>query len=215
MSWNVSVCQTLSCDPAGIPILALLQPRYFIFFSLKNQFDRIRSTVLVQFFSVFIFQQLPAFRSFYDRDHLCLLDQSAGHLNHLPFPDMREFDQEIANEIPDWVELPPCPHCDPVLLRGWQHIFYCQPFVDRICVNLPLPMDKQLLDRIVQLTHSHRNFSPILNRDMRPVLQHACVSSSNAGASNLCISGSLMLWTLAINPPLLFMLFPFGHISAF
>jgi hypothetical protein len=50
-------------------------------------------------------------------------------------------------------------------------------------------MDEELLQRIVRLTDSNPNFPRILNRDLRSVLQHACVSSPNAGASSLFISG--------------------------
>jgi hypothetical protein len=46
-----------------------------------------------------------------------------------------------------------------------------------------------LLDNIVELTQSIPNFPQILNLDLRPVLQHACISLSNAGASNVFISG--------------------------
>jgi hypothetical protein len=50
-------------------------------------------------------------------------------------------------------------------------------------------MGRQLLDHIVKLTQLIPNFPRILNRDLRLVLQHAPVSSPNAGASNLFISG--------------------------
>jgi hypothetical protein len=46
-----------------------------------------------------------------------------------------------------------------------------------------------LLHPIVELVQSIPNFPRILNRDLRPVLQHARVSSPNAGALNLFISG--------------------------
>jgi hypothetical protein len=48
-------------------------------------------------------------------------------------------------------------------------------------------MDPELLNRIVELTQSSPNFRRTLNRDLRSVLQHAFVSSPNAGASNLFI----------------------------
>jgi hypothetical protein len=50
-------------------------------------------------------------------------------------------------------------------------------------------MDRGLLDHIVELTQSTPNFPWILNRDLRPVLQHGRVSSPNAGTSNVFISG--------------------------
>jgi hypothetical protein len=50
-------------------------------------------------------------------------------------------------------------------------------------------MGRELLDHIVNLTQSIPNFPRILKHDLRPVLQHACVSSPNAGASNVFISG--------------------------
>jgi hypothetical protein len=115
MSRDVSDCEILCYDPAIIPMVALLQPSRFIFFLLKRQFDRIWSTVPVQFSSVFNFHQRPVYPSRYDRDHVCLLDRSSGYLDHLPFPDMRDFNKDIADKIHQWAEIPLCPtvmlHC--------------------------------------------------------------------------------------------------------
>jgi hypothetical protein len=47
---------------------------------------------------------------------------------------------------------------------------------------------RELLGPIVELTQSISNFPRILNRDLRPVLQHVRASSSNTGASNVFIS---------------------------
>jgi hypothetical protein len=55
MSKDVSDCEVLCYERALIPMMALLQPSRFIFFLLKKQFDRIRSTVPVQLSSVSIF----------------------------------------------------------------------------------------------------------------------------------------------------------------
>jgi hypothetical protein len=74
-----------------IAMIARLQPSYFIFFLLKKPFDRIRSTVPIQFSSVFNFHQHPAFLSRDDCDQVCLLDRSSWYLDHLPFPDMGIF----------------------------------------------------------------------------------------------------------------------------
>jgi hypothetical protein len=142
------------------------------------QSDHIQPTASIQFCSVFNYQQLPAFPSFYASNHLCLLDQSAGHLGHLPFPDIRESDQQIADKFSDRVELPRCLHCGAALIRGISYKLSCQPFGDRIRTKLPPSMDEQLLSRIGQLTHSNPNFPSILNRDLRPVLQHACFSGA-------------------------------------
>jgi hypothetical protein len=90
-------------------MMALLQPSRVIFFLLKKQFDRNRSTVPVQFSSVVNFHQHPVFLSRYDRDHVCLLAWSSGHLDHLPFPDMRDFDEDIADKIRQRAEIPPGP----------------------------------------------------------------------------------------------------------
>jgi hypothetical protein len=156
---------------------------------LKKQLDRIRSTVPVQFSLVFNFRQHPAFSSRYDRDDVCLLDRSSGYLEHLPFPDMRDFSEDIADKIRQWAEIPPCLHCGAVLLRGMSHESCCKPFAGRIRNRLPPPMGRELLDHIVELTLSIPNFPRILNRDLRPVLQHARVSPPNASASNVFISG--------------------------
>jgi hypothetical protein len=50
-------------------------------------------------------------------------------------------------------------------------------------------MGRELLDHINESTQSIPNFPRILNRDLRRVIQHARVSSLNAGASNVFISG--------------------------
>jgi hypothetical protein len=99
MSRDVSDCEILCCDPAVIPMMALFQPSRFIFFLLKKQFDLIRSTVPVQFSSVFNFHQHPGLPYCYDPDHVYLMDRSSGYLDHLPFPDMRYFNEDIADKI--------------------------------------------------------------------------------------------------------------------
>jgi hypothetical protein len=170
-------------------MMALLQPSRFIFFLLKEQFDRIRSTVPIQFSSVFNFHQHPAFSSSYDHDHVCLLDRLSGYLDHLPFPDMRDLNEDIPNKIRQWAEIPPCPHCGTVLLQGMSHKFCCKPFAGRIRNHLPPPIGRELLNHIVELAQSIPNFPRILNRDLRSVLQHGRVSSPNASAANVFISG--------------------------
>jgi hypothetical protein len=50
-------------------------------------------------------------------------------------------------------------------------------------------MDEQLLNNIVHLNESKANCSQILNPDLPPILQNSCVSSPNAIASHLFISG--------------------------
>jgi hypothetical protein len=69
------------------------------------------------------------------------------------------------------------------------HEFCCKPFAGRIRNHLLPPVCQELLIHIVELTQSIPNFPRVLNRDLRHVLQHACVSSPNAGASNVFISG--------------------------
>jgi hypothetical protein len=88
------------------------------------------------------------------------------YLNHLPFPDMRDFDEDIADKIRQWVEIPPCPHCGVVLIRGISHEFCCKPFADRNSDHLRPPMGRELLDHIVELTQSIPNLPRILNRGL-------------------------------------------------
>jgi hypothetical protein len=123
-----------------------------VLFLLKKQFDRIRSTLPVQFSSVFNFHQQPAFPSRYDRHHVCRLDRSSWHLDHLPFADMRDFNEDIADKIRQWAEIPPRPHCAVVLFQGMSHEFCCKPFAGRIRNHLPPPMGREMLDHIVELT---------------------------------------------------------------
>jgi hypothetical protein len=98
---------------------------------------------------------------------------------------MRDFNEDIRQ----WGEIPLCPHCSAVLLRGMSHEFCCKPFAGRVRNHLPPPLGRELLGHIVELTQSIPNFPRILNRDLRPILQHARVSLPNAGASNVSISG--------------------------
>jgi hypothetical protein len=170
---DVSDCKILCYDPTVIPMTTLLQPSHFIFFLLSKQFDRIRSTMPVQFSSVFNFHQYPVFPSHYDRDHVCLLDRPSGYLDHLPFPDIRDFNEDIANKIRQRADIPPCPNCGALLLRGMSHEFCYEPFAGRIRNHLPPPMGRELFNHIVELTQSIPNFPRILNHDLQPVLQHA------------------------------------------
>jgi hypothetical protein len=163
---DVSDCEILCYDPAAIPIMALRQSSRFILFLINNQFDRIWSTVPSQFSSVFDFHQHPAFPSGYDRDHVCLLDWSSGYLDHLPFPNMKDFNEDIVDKIRQWAEISPCPHYGAVLLRGISHEFCCKLFAGTIRNHLPPPMGRELLDHIVELTQSIPNFPRILNRDL-------------------------------------------------
>jgi hypothetical protein len=89
MSRHVSDCEIFCYEPDVILMMALLQLSCFIFFLLKKQFDRIRSTVPVQFSSFFNSPQHPAFPSRYDRDRVYLMDRSSWYYNYLPFPDMK------------------------------------------------------------------------------------------------------------------------------
>jgi hypothetical protein len=101
---------------------------------------------------------------------------------------MAEFDPDLAQEFQQWAEIPPCPHCEPVLFLEIPSKFYCQPFRDQIRNNLYLPIDEQLVTCVDHLTNSSANFPQILNRDLQPVLQYACASFPSVIASNLLIS---------------------------
>jgi hypothetical protein len=186
---DVTTCQIFCYEPSLIPSLCLLRPTLFVFFLLRAQFARLRFTVPVQFRSAFNFEQYACFPSRYSRDDFCILSQSSRALGPFPFPDMREFHPEIADRIRVWAECGPCVHCGAILLQGMPHGFCCAPFGDRILANLPDPMDEELLSRIVQLSQSNPNFSRILNQYLRPVFQYASISSPNAAASNLFITG--------------------------
>jgi hypothetical protein len=96
---DISDCEILCDDLAVIPMMTLLRPSRFICFLLKKPFDRIRSTVPVQFSSGFNFHQHPAFPSRYGRDHVCLLDRSCGYFDHLPFLDMTNLNEDITDKI--------------------------------------------------------------------------------------------------------------------
>jgi hypothetical protein len=143
MSRDVADCEILCYNPVVIPMMALLQPSCFIFFLLKKQFDRIRSTLPVQFSLVLNFHRHPAFPSRYDRDHVCLLVWPSGYLDHLPFPDMRDLDENIADKIRQRAEIPPCPHCDIVLLQRMSYELCCKPFAGRMKNHLLPPIGRE------------------------------------------------------------------------
>jgi hypothetical protein len=109
MPRDVSDCEIHCYGPIVVAMMALLQLSRFVFLLLKKQFDCIRSTTPAQFSPVFNFHQQPAFPSRYDRDHVCLLDRSSGYLYHLPFPNMNDFNEDIADKIRQWAEIPLCP----------------------------------------------------------------------------------------------------------
>jgi hypothetical protein len=96
---DVSGFPLLCRDHSLIPSIATLEPKVFVSFSLKTQFDRILSTIPVQFFSAFNFQQSPAFPDQYKVDDSCLLNYYSKGMADFPFLDMREFDPEIAERI--------------------------------------------------------------------------------------------------------------------
>jgi hypothetical protein len=88
-----------------------------------------------------IFNNSAAFPSYYDCNQFYLLGQLAGRLGYFPFPDMREFDRQIADEIRQWAEGPRCADCGVILHQGMPHHFGCQPFGDRIPDHLPPAME--------------------------------------------------------------------------
>jgi hypothetical protein len=102
---------------------------------------------------------------------------------------MREFIPEMAERIRKWAECSPCLHCRAVLLQGMPDGVCCNPFGDRIRSNLLPSMDEGLPNHTIELIESNQNFPRILNRDLRPALRYACVSSPNAKALKLFISG--------------------------
>jgi hypothetical protein len=108
ISWDVSECQVLCYEPPLIPTIATLRRRVFTFLLLKEQFDRIGSTVRVQFFAAFNSQQFSAFPSRYDRKQLYLLDHLARRLGDLPFPDMRTLVSKLPTKFVNGQKF----HCD-------------------------------------------------------------------------------------------------------
>jgi hypothetical protein len=80
-------------------------------------------------------------------------------------------------------------YCGAVLVPGIPYKFHFKPFGDRIRGSLPLPIEERLFNRTVQLREANSTFLRILNRDLRPVFQHACVSFPYDFHSRLFISG--------------------------
>jgi hypothetical protein len=72
--------------------------------------------------------------------------------------DVKDFNEDIADKIRQWAKIPPYPHCGAILLRGMSHEFGCRVFAGRIRNHLPLPMGRELLDDIVELTQQFPTF---------------------------------------------------------
>jgi hypothetical protein len=136
-------------------------------------------------------------------------------MDPLPFPDMRDFGEDIADKIRQWAEIPPYPHCGAVLLRGMSYEFCCKPFAGRIRNHLAPPMGRESLDYIVELTQSIPNFPRVLNCDLGPVLQHARVSSPMRVLQTCSYPVFPMLCALTGNSSFPFMQSFYAHSSGF
>jgi hypothetical protein len=75
------------------------------------------------------------------------------------------------------------------LVRGIPYKVHFKPFGDRIRGSLPFRIDERLFNRTAQLREANSTFPPILNRDLRPAFQHACVSFLYDSPSSLFTSG--------------------------
>jgi hypothetical protein len=134
---DVSEFPMLCYDASLIPNFATPEPKVFVFVLLKSQFKRIRSTVPFHFSYVCNCQQHPAFPDQYDPDDFCLLNHSSKGMTHFPFPDMREFDPEIAEGIRKWAEYSPCSHCRAYCFKKCQTAFVAIPLVIELEATCP------------------------------------------------------------------------------
>jgi hypothetical protein len=107
-----------------------------------------------------------------------------------PFPDLRGCaDPTLFQFIRSEYEMPPCEHCGSVkILGGFMRC--CEGFSDEIQQNLPDPMPGNIRRVIEEFTANGRpNFPRSLNANLRPVIQNAKISSPNAAASTIFLTG--------------------------
>jgi hypothetical protein len=79
--------------------------------------------------------------------------------------------------------------------RGIPLEFSCRLLIDRIRSNLPLPMDKQLLNLNVQFTEANSNFPGILNWEFGPVFQHAWLLSAHCKPPSSALNSKISATT--------------------
>jgi hypothetical protein len=156
--FDVSNGQMLYYDPWAIRIIAPVQPRPFMFILLKNQFSRIRSAGPVQFLSALNFEQHIFFQSHYNTNDFCLLNCLSRDIHHFPFPVMRQFNPDNAQEIRKRAEYPSDSCSRAILLQDMPHKFCDNRFRKWIRTNVRHSMDKQLFNRMVQFTAANSNF---------------------------------------------------------
>jgi hypothetical protein len=107
-----------------------------------------------------------------------------------PFPEMRaSHSSRILAFLGNEYELPPCQYCGAVKISsGFMRC--CEGFEVAIAGHLPEPMQMEIRRAIEDsIRNGSANFPRLLNRDLRPVLQHAHVSSPNGAASTLFLRG--------------------------
>jgi hypothetical protein len=109
-----------------------------------------------------------------------------------PFSDMRaSHSSRILTFIRKEYELPPCQYCGAVEISGG-FMRCCEGFEEAIAGHLPEPMPIKMRRAIEDSTRNGSpNFPRLLNKDLRPVLQHAHVSSPNGATSTVFLKGIL------------------------
>jgi hypothetical protein len=123
--------------------------------------SRIRSIDPVQFLSAVNLEQHIFFPSHYNPNDFCLLNCLSRDIHHFPFPAMRQFNPDNAQEIRKRAKYTSNSCCGVILLRGMPHEFCYNHFREWIHTNLRPSMDKQLLNRMVQFTAANSNFPRI------------------------------------------------------
>jgi hypothetical protein len=78
-----------------------------------------------------------------------------------------------------------------VWLRQILHQFHDKPSGGQIRGNLPRPMDRLLLIRLLSFNGPSSNFPWIYNRFVQTLFRHACASAPYRPALNLFITGIL------------------------
>jgi hypothetical protein len=128
---------------------------------------------------------------------------------------MRDFNEDIADKIRQWTEIPPYPHCGAVWLRGMFHEFCCKPFAGRIRNHLPPPMGRKLLDHIVEMTQSIPNFPRFRIVTCDPFSSMLVFHHPMQVLQTCSYPVFPILWTLTSNSSLQFLQSSFARNSGF
>jgi hypothetical protein len=104
------------------------------------------------------------------------------------FPHMEHPDPKIRDYLRERLEERPCPHCGEIKIKGCS-TSCCAGYEDTMTYHLPKPMPEHIRGAMESGTLlSDLNFPRRLNKELRPVIQNANISSPRGPASSIFIT---------------------------